>query len=100
MSIAWPVLRARPPGLGADLDARERVRAWARAEAGGPSLAGTRFALADAFFVPVAFRLRHYAPCRPGPDGTGEKLLSHPAADLSEAEARDDSRRTGRYAEL
>ncbi|MEQ1510978.1 MAG: glutathione S-transferase family protein [Sphingopyxis sp.] len=67
----------------------------------GPYLAGEAFSAVDAFFAPVAFRVRTY-----GLDvGVGQAwvdhMLSHPAMQLWEAEALSESwREAGHEAEL
>lgn len=69
---------------------------------GGPFLAGRRFTAADAFFAPVAFRVRTYAI---GLDAAGqawvERMLSLPAMrDWEEEALAETYREEGHEAEL
>lgn len=59
---------------------------------GGPYLAGTRFSAADAFFAPVAFRVRTYG-LDVGPAGQAwvDHILAHPGMQQWEAEALAES---------
>jgi glutathione S-transferase len=55
---------------------------------GGPWLAGEAFTAADAFFAPVAFRIRTYAiALPPAASAYAERLLDHPAMRAWEAAA-------------
>ena len=55
---------------------------------GGPWLAGDAFTAADAFFAPVAFRVRTYAiGLSPAAAAYAERLLAHPAMRRWEAAA-------------
>ncbi len=72
---------------------------------GGPWLAGSSFTAADAFFAPVAFRVRSYGldvgPKGQGAQGWVDQILGHPAMQLWEAEALDEAwREEGHEAEL
>ena len=69
---------------------------------GGPYLAGSSFSAADAFFAPVAFRVRTYG-LDVGPAGQAwvEHILAHPGMQHWEAEALQESwREEGHEAEL
>ena len=55
------VLRERPAALDADLARLAALWQQGLQNFGGPFLAGPRFSAVDAFFAPVAFRLRGYA---------------------------------------
>lgn len=69
---------------------------------GGPFLAGTTFTAADAFFAPVAFRVRTYG-LDVGTAGQAwvDHILSHPAMLQWESEALAESwREAGHEAEL
>lgn len=92
--------RRAEEGLDADLDALARLWSWALAETGGPWLAGPRFSAADAFYAPVAFRLRHYALDRPGFGAMAGRLLGHPAVERWASDARADPRRIAYYADF
>ncbi len=93
-------LATLPDGLGADLDRLAALWAWAIAETGGPWLAGAEFSAADAFFAPVANRLRSYALIRPETGRYVERVLDHPAVARWAAEARADPRRIALYDEV
>ena len=63
---------------------------------GGPWLAGTRFTAADAFYAPVAFRIRTYGLDVGGGQAWVDQVLVHPAMQDWEAQAlaetwREDS---------
>jgi glutathione S-transferase len=68
---------------------------------GGPYLAGAEFSAADAFYAPVAYRIRTY-----GLDvGAGQRwvdhIIAHPAMQLWEAEALQEAwREVGHEEEL
>ncbi len=69
---------------------------------GGPWLAGAEFTAVDAFFAPVAFRVRTYG-LDVGAAGQGwvDRILAHPAMQQWEAEALAESwREAGHEAEL
>jgi glutathione S-transferase len=59
---------------------------------GGPWLAGTNFSAADAFFAPVAYRVRTYG-LDIGPVGQAwvDHVIAHPAMQLWESEALMES---------
>ncbi len=68
---------------------------------GGPWLAGERFTAADAFYAPVAFRIRTYGLDVGGGQAWVDQVLAHPAARQWEAEALAESwREEGHEAEL
>jgi len=59
---------------------------------GGPYLAGAEFSAADAFFAPVAFRVRTYGlDVAPSGQGWVDHILAHPAMRQWEAEALIES---------
>jgi glutathione S-transferase len=58
---------------------------------GGPWLAGTEFTAADAFYAPVAFRIRTYGLDVGKGQAWVEQVLAHPATSEWEAEALDES---------
>ena len=53
-------LRARPPGLEADIARIDELWNEGLSRFGGPYLAGAEFTIVDAFYCPVAFRVRTY----------------------------------------
>ncbi len=68
---------------------------------GGPWLAGPRFTAMDAFFAPVAFRVRTYGPDVGAGQAWVDHVLHHPAMRQWEAEALAESwREAGHEAEL
>ena len=86
--------RRRSPAVQADLARVERLWTETRARfgAGGPLLFGA-FTIADAFFAPVAFRLRTYGVALPGPAGQYlAALLALPGVRAWEAAALADER--------
>ena len=69
---------------------------------GGPWLAGTDFSAVDAFFAPVAFRVRTYG-IDVGPQGLAwaERILAHPAMrEWEDAALGETWREAGHEAEL
>lgn len=58
---------------------------------GGPYLAGKDFTALDAFYAPVAYRIRTYALDVGGGQAWVEHILSHPAMQQWEAEALAES---------
>ena len=69
---------------------------------GGPFLAGPAFSAVDAFFAPVAYRVRTYA-LDVGPAGQAwvDHMIAHPAMQIWEAEAlKERWREAGHEAEL
>lgn len=68
---------------------------------GGPWLAGPAFTALDAFFAPVAFRIRTYGLDVGKGQAWVDHMLSHPAMQQWEAEALDEAwREEGHEAEL
>ena len=68
---------------------------------GGPYLAGKEFTALDAFYAPVAFRIRTYALDVGKGQHWVEHILAHPAMRQWEAEALNESwRETGHEEEL
>lgn len=68
---------------------------------GGPWLAGSAFTALDAFFAPVAFRIRTYGLDVGKGQAWVDHMLSHPAMQQWEAEALDEAwREEGHEAEL
>jgi glutathione S-transferase len=98
-------VRARPKPMSAALSANiARVRElWEEglARFGGPYLAGSRFSAVDAFFAPVAWRVRTYGlDVGAGADWV-DAIIAHPAMQQWEAEALAESwREAGHEAEL
>lgn len=64
---------------------------------GGPWLAGPAFTAVDAFFAPVAFRIRTYGLDVGGGAGWAERVLAHPAMQQWEAEALEETWREGSH---
>lgn len=58
---------------------------------GGPWLAGAEFTAADAFYAPVAFRIRTYGLDVGGGQAWVDQVLAHPAMQQWEAEALAES---------
>ncbi len=92
-------VRARPKPMSAALSANiARVRElWEEglARFGGPYLAGSRFSAVDAFFAPVAWRVRTYGlDVGAGADWV-DAIIAHPAMQQWEAEALAESWREG-----
>ena len=68
---------------------------------GGPYLAGKEFTALDAFYAPVAFRIRTFALDVGKGQHWVEHILAHPAMRQWEAEALNESwRETGHEEEL
>ncbi|MEL0209477.1 MAG: glutathione S-transferase, partial [Novosphingobium sp.] len=68
---------------------------------GGPWLAGESFTALDAFFAPVAFRIRTYGLDVGHGQAWVDRVLAHPAMLQWEAEALDETwREAGHEAEL
>ena len=93
--------RALRPEVRADLDRIEALWSWARANWGSPSgatyLFGA-FSAADAFFAPVAFRMRTYEVAL-GAEAAAyvDALLAHPSVRAWDAAAAADRRRVQHY---
>lgn len=81
MSVGQRItLRERPPALSRELERLAQLWADGLTRFGGPYLAGATFSAVDAFFAPVAYRLRGYgitlgAAC----DDYAARLLALPA---------------------
>ena len=73
-------LRAWPPELQADVRRLDELWSEGLARFGGPFLAGEKFGIVDAFFCPVAYRVRTYdIPLGATARGYAERLLELPA---------------------
>jgi len=89
-------VRVRPKPMSDALKANVAriTELWAEglSRFGGPYLAGAEFSAADAFFAPVAFRVRTYG-LDVGPSGQAwvDHILAHPAMQQWEAEALIES---------
>jgi glutathione S-transferase len=71
---------------------------WALDRFGGPWLSGADFCAADAFYAPVAFRIRGYRlPVAGAAEAYAQRLLDHPSVAAWEAQARADPRRIPFY---
>ena len=99
MSVGQRItLRERPPALSAELARLSRLWTDGLTRFGGPWLAGATFTAVDAFFAPVAFRLRGYgialgAVC----DDYVARLLALPAMqEWEHAALREPWREIGR----
>lgn len=84
--------RVRLPGLSpavqADLARIDELWSEGLTRFGGPYVAGAAFTAVDAFFTPVAFRVRTYGlPLSPAAAAYGERLLALPAMREWEAAA-------------
>jgi glutathione S-transferase len=95
---------AMPGSAALTRDVARIAELWAEglSRFGGPWLAGPAFTAADAFYAPVAYRVRTYG-IDVGAAGQAwvERLLDHPAAREWEAAALAESwRETGHEAEL
>ncbi|MET3438281.1 glutathione S-transferase [Sphingomonas sp. 1185] len=81
---------ARPPSAQLDRDVARLIELWGEGLScfGGPWLAGERFSAVDAFYAPVAFRVRTYG-IDVGAAGAAwvETILAHPAMLDWEAQA-------------
>ncbi len=90
-------LKAAPDGVAADVARLGELWRWALTETGGPWLGGPRFSAADAFFAPVALRLKEYALSAPGTDDYVEMLLEHSSVTRWIGLAKSDPRRIAHY---
>jgi glutathione S-transferase len=112
MHSSFPALRGacpmnihRPPApmktvaenVTADVAHIGQLWAWALAETGGPWLGGPRFSAVDAFYAPVALRLREYALSASDTDDYVGKLLDYPAVARWIQMAKEDPRRLAHY---
>ncbi|CDO37424.1 MULTISPECIES: glutathione S-transferase family protein [Novosphingobium] len=98
-------VRVRPRPMSEALRRNvERLREMfeqALARFGGPWLAGPDFTAADAFYAPVAFRIRTYGLDVGGGQAWVDHVLDHPAMRQWEAEALTEAwREEGHEAEL
>lgn len=81
-------LIAVPPALQADIDRIDELFTQGLYRFGGPWLAGAAFSAVDAFFAPVAYRVRSFAlALGDGPRGWVERIIAHPAMAAWEAAA-------------
>jgi len=89
-------LKPMSDALKRDVDRIAELWAEGIARFGGPWLAGPAFSAVDAFFAPVAFRVRSYGLCV-GNVGSAwvDQLLSHPAIRAWEAAALAETWRDG-----
>jgi len=81
---------AKPPSAQLDRDVARLTELWADglSRFGGPWLAGQRFSAVDAFYAPVAFRVRTYGTeLDAAGAGWVETILAHPAVREWEAQA-------------
>lgn len=77
-----------PPGLKRDVDRVDELWQEGLRRFGGPFLAGEHFTAVDAFFCPVAFRVRSYQlPLSPDSLAYCQRLLDLPAMKAWDAEA-------------
>lgn len=95
---------ARPPSVPLKRDVARLTELWAEglARFGGPWLAGEHFSAVDAFYAPVAFRVRTYG-IDVGAAGAAwvETILAHPAMLDWEAQALAETwREAGHESEL
>ena len=90
-------LKAPPEGVAQDVARLGELWSWALTETRGPWLGGRQFSAADAFFAPVALRLKEYALSASGTDDYVEMLLEHPAVTKWIVLAKSDPRRIARY---
>ena len=93
-----------PPSAGLRANLARLTELWAEGltRFGGPYLAGAEFSAVDAFFAPVAWRVRTYG-LDVGPAGQAwvDHIITHPAMQQWESEALAESwREEGHEAEL
>ena len=96
-------VRPRPmrPTLQRDIDRVREIFEQGLDAFGGPWLAGENFTALDAFFAPVAFRIRTYGLDVGHGQAWVDRVLAHPAMLQWEAEALDETwREAGHEAEL
>jgi glutathione S-transferase len=89
-------LKPKSPGLERNLARLRDLLAEALDRFGGPWLAGPQFSAADAFYAPVAFRIRTYGLDAGRGQEWVDRILFHPAMQQWEAEGlaetwRDDA---------
>lgn len=87
-------LREIEPGLQRNLDRIGELFAQGRNDFGGPWLAGERFTIVDAFYAPVAFRVRSY-DLDIGEAGRAwvDHIIAHPAMQDWERQALAEPQR-------
>jgi glutathione S-transferase len=83
--------------VAADVARLGELWSWALSETGGPWLGGPKFSAADAFFAPVALRLKEYALSAPGTGDYVLNLLEHPALVHWISMAKADPKRLTHY---
>lgn len=96
-------VKPRPmrPALVRDIARVREIFEEGLARFGGPWLAGDNFTALDAFFAPVAFRIRTYGLDVGKGQAWVDRVLAHPAMLQWEAEALEESwREEGHEAEL
>jgi len=79
--------RPASPALARDISRLRGLFEQGLAEFGGPWLAGAAFTAIDAFYAPVAFRVRTYGLDVGGGRVWVERIIAHPAMQRWEAEA-------------
>jgi glutathione S-transferase len=89
MSIGVRIrLHAQSEALRRDIARIDELWSDGQSHFGGPFIAGDRFTVADAFFVPVAFRVRTYGlALGPVAAAYGQRLLALPSSLAWEADA-------------
>jgi glutathione S-transferase len=89
MSIGVRIrLHAQSEGLRRDIARIDELWSEGQARFGGPFVAGARFSVADAFFVPVAFRARTYGlALGEAAAAYAQRLLALPSSLAWEADA-------------
>ncbi|MGE8135823.1 glutathione S-transferase family protein [Novosphingobium subterraneum] len=93
--------RPMRPALVRDVARVREILEEGLARFGGPWLAGSAFTALDAFFAPVAFRIRTYGLDVGQGQAWVDHMLDHPAMRQWEAEALDEAwREEGHEAEL
>jgi len=81
-------LRETPPALARDIARLDELWTEGLTRFGGPYLAGDAFTAVDAFYAPVAVRIRTYGlTLSHGPAAYGARLLALPAMQRWEADA-------------
>lgn len=81
-------LHERPDALGRDLNRLTELWTQGLDRFGGPFLAGNAFSAVDAFFAPVAFRLRTYGLAIKGEaNGYPQHMLAQPGMQAWQADA-------------
>ena len=92
--------RAPSPALAGNIARLREIFETGLIRFGGPWLAGPAFTAADAFFAPVAFRIRTYGlDVGPVAQGWVDRLLAHPAMQQWEAEALAETWREASHEE-